>query len=306
MNLWALISTIILSFSLTASPVYHLSTVNVNNDSSQATLNLEVKTEKKSQLPYKLDNNSLGVKIGASSAAVMDSETGLVLWQKNATEQRSIASITKLMSILVFLEHNPGWDQLITMEEKDETNGNSPNIYRGEIAKVSDLFRLALIASDNNAVMALMRSTGFSQAEFVSLMNKKALDLGLVNTIFVDPTGLNAGNKSTALEVLKLAQTAFASKEVTDVSSLSRYDLVTQGGRQERVYATNWLLHSYLDVEAGKTGYIEASGYCLVAKISGDDGQKILTVVLGSESNDHRFYDAKVLSAWVFDNFIWS
>lgn len=306
MNLWALISTIILSLSLTASPIYRLSTVSVSNDESQAVLNLELKDNKEGKLPYKLDNNSLGVKLTAKSAAVMDRDTGIILWQKNATEQRSIASITKLMSIMVFLEHNPGWKELVTMEVSDQTNGNSPNVYIGETVSINDLFHLALIASDNNAVMALVRSTGMSREQFVSLMNKKAQDMGLTSTVFVDPTGLDSGNKSTAIDVLKLAQTAFAIKEITDVSAMSRYDLATQNGRSDKIYATDWLLYSYLDVEAGKTGYIEASGYCLVSQISGKDGQRILTVVLGSESNDYRFYDAKVLAAWILDNFVWS
>ena len=306
MNLWTLISTIIISFGLTASPVYRLPTVTVNSESTQATLNLELKESKESKLPYKIDNNSLGVKLTAESAAVMDKDTGIVLWQKNAQEQRSIASITKLMTVIVFLENRPNWNDLITMQKEDEANGSSSHISRREIIKVSDLFYLTLVASDNNAAKALVRSTGLVEKDFVALMNKKATELGLTNTIFVDPTGLNQENKSTALEVLKLANTAFAYEDVLDVTSITNYTLVTQAGRSQRIYSTNWLLNSYLNVEAGKTGHITASGYCLVSQVLGQDGQRILTVVLGSESNDYRFFDAKVLSAWVLDNFTWS
>lgn len=306
MNLWTLVSTIIISFGLTASPAYRLPTVTVNSENTEATLNLETRQVKESKLPFKIDNNSLGVKLTATSAAVLDRDSGIVLWQKNAEEVRSIASISKLMTAIIFLENRPSWNDLVTMEEKDETNGNKPNIFRGETVRVSDLFYVALVASDNNAAKALVRSTGMSEAEFVAKMNKKAQELGLVNTVFSDPTGLTSENKSTALEVLRLAQEAFSYEDISDVTSTSRYTLRTQGGRIDIVYSTNWLLNSYLDVEAGKTGYIGASGYCLVTQVVGDEGQRIITVVLNSETNDHRFYDSKVLSSWILDNFIWS
>lgn len=306
MNLWTLVSTIIISFGLTASPAYRLPTVTVNSENTEATLNLETRQVKESKLPFKVDNNSLGVKLTATSAAVLDRDSGIVLWQKNAEEVRSIASISKLMTAIVFLENRPSWNDLVTMEEKDETHGNTPNILRGETVRVSDLFYVALVASDNNAAKALVRSTGMSESEFVAKMNKKAQELGLSNTVFSDPTGLTPENKSTALEILKLAQAAFSYEDIADVTSTSRYTLRTQGGRSDIIYSTNWLLNSYLDVEAGKTGYIGASGYCLVTQVVGDEGQRIITVVLNSETNDHRFYDSKVLSSWILDNFIWS
>lgn len=308
MNLWTIISTITIVFGLTSGPVYHLPTINFidNGGDKQAVLNdYQISNQNNIALPHKKDNDSLGVKITAKSAAVMDKNTGIVLWQKNADEVRSIASITKLMSALVFLENNPGWGKQITMEQRDETNGGVPDIKRGEIVTVRDLFYTALVASDNNSVNALVRSTGLSKEEFVQKMNKKASDFGFKNTVFVGPTGLEDENKSTAIEVLQLAKYAFENEDIRAVAGKAEYNFVAVSGEKHRIFSTDQLLNSYLDVRAGKTGFINASGYCIVAEVKGDQGS-IITVVLGSETNPDRFQDLKILAGWVLENFVWS
>jgi len=308
MNLWLIMSTLILTLSLNTSSFYHLPKINVVENQGQHIAMIDGhKLEKKTaKLPHKLDNGSMGVKIGARSSAVMDWDSGTILWQQNAEEQRSIASITKLMSALVFLDHNPGWQTILTMKAQDEVGGVAPNMMRGERASVEDLFYVALIASDNNAVNALVRSTGLSKEEFVKKMNQKAKSLGLEMTNFVGVTGLDEGNKSTASEVLLLAKAAFSNRYIKDATGRSIYSFVDSDGKSHKVFSTNRLLDSYLNVEAGKTGYISASGYCLVSEISGGNGQRLIGVVLGSVSNDHRFQDLKIVLAWTLENFIWS
>ncbi len=303
MNLWFLISSIVTSLGLTLSPISHVPLISFNDN--QVTLqdrvinNVEI-------LPQKINNNSWGVDIQAKSAGVIDKKTGLILWQKNAEEQRSLASITKLMTALVFLENNPGWNTSITMIKKDEVNGGNVNILRGETVKVKNLFYTSLIASDNNATNALVRSTGLEKNQFISLMNKKARELGLENTSFVGVTGLNNNNISTALDILKLARKAFSNEDIKEVTSHRVYSFYTSEGKFKKVYSTNKLLDSYLNIQAGKTGYITASGYCLVSEVLGNTNEDIITVVLGSDTHDGRFYDLKVLSAWILDNFNWS
>lgn len=308
MNLWLIMSTIILTLSLNTSHFYHLPKISVVEDNGgyKAQITGQSLEKKDAKLPHKLDNGSMGVKIGAKASAVMDWDSETLLWQQNAEEQRSIASISKLMTTLVFLENNPGWQTEVTMIPEDEIGGVAPNILRGERVTVENLFYVSLTASDNNAVRALVRSTGLGTEKFVAEMNKKAKDLGLDNTVFVEVTGLNEANKSTASEVLKLAKTAFSNKYIKDATSHATYSFLDLDDKAHKVFSTNRLLDSYLDVEAGKTGYITASGYCLVSEISGENGQKIIGVVLGSESNDYRFQDLKILSGWTLDNFIWS
>ena len=210
------------------------------------------------------------------------------------------------MTALVFLENNPGWNTSITMIKKDEVNGGNVNILRGETVKVKNLFYTSLIASDNNATNALVRSTGLEKNQFISLMNKKARELGLENTSFVGVTGLNNNNISTALDILKLARKAFSNEDIKEVTSHRVYSFYTSEGKFKKVYSTNKLLDSYLNIQAGKTGYITASGYCLVSEVLGNTNEDIITVVLGSDTHDGRFYDLKVLSAWILDNFNWS
>lgn len=306
MNLWLLVSSLVLSLGFTVSHNYQLPLISIFDSGEGTVATYEpVELDDSNVIPHKVNNNSLGVKISAVSAAVMDKRTGLILWQKNANEKRSIASITKLMTALVFLDNNPGWKTEVTMEEEDEINGGTNHILRGELVTVENLFYTSLIASDNNSTRALARSTGLSQEEFVSRMNSKAKELGLNNTQFVDLTGLKDGNQSTALEILSLAKKSFDNSYIRDAVSSSSYSFTALSGGAHKVVSTNKLFNSFLDIEAGKTGYINASGYCLVSEVAEGDNH-IISVVLGSDSHDARFQDLKILSAWIFENFNWS
>lgn len=308
MNLWLIVSTVILTLGLNASPLYHLPQISLVEEQGQQKAVIEGQglQRKDAKLPHKIDNDSMGVKISAESAAVLDWDSDTVLWQKNANEQRSIASITKLMTALVFLDYNPGWKTEVVMIEEDELGGVAPNIMRGERVTAEDLFYVSLIASDNNAISAMVRSTGMSNEKFVERMNQKVQSLGLNNTQFVGVTGLKDNNKSTALDVLKLAKAAFSNRYIKDATKRKNYIFEDLDGKSHKVFSTNRLLNSYLNVEAGKTGHITASGFCLVSQISGNNDQNIIGVVLGSQTNDHRFQDLKILSAWTLENFVWS
>ncbi|MBT6690872.1 D-alanyl-D-alanine carboxypeptidase [Candidatus Parcubacteria bacterium] len=306
-NLWAVISILVASLGLSSSPSFHLPTITITETDSgtQAVLSDKILSADTVAVPFKINNNSMGVKITAEAAAVMDKATGTILWQKNSEEVRSLASITKLMTVMVFLENNPGWNTQVTMDIKDEANGGSPDILRGEVVTVKNLFYTALISSDNNSANALVRSTGIGKEKFLDLMNKKADALGLVNTHFVDVTGLSDYNVSTALEIIDLAQVAFAQEDIREATTHRTYSFQAISGKLHKIHSTNYLLGSYLDISAGKTGHINSAGYCLVAEIDGHDGIEIISVVLGSDTNADRFQDLKALSTWVFENFAW-
>lgn len=302
--MWEIIAKVFLGLNLLTVPVNYLPTINVQEDN---TVNLVKQTVVSvGKTPHKIDSDSYGVNLSAVSAIVMDKNTGAILWQKNADEVRSIASITKLMTGLVFLEHNPGWSELVTMVTEDEAHGDAPEILRGEQVTVKNLFYTALIASDNNAIQALVRSTGLSKERFVALMNTKAQELKLTNTKFVDVTGLAEGNQSTAREVLSLAKIAFSQEDIIKAAQLPEYNFTATSGKAHRVFSTNRLFNSYLNIKAGKTGYIEAAGYCVVSEVADKDNNRIIGVVLGSDSNDNRFKDLKILTGWILENFNWS
>ena len=307
MNLWILISALVFTLGLPSNPAYQLPLISIFANEEGITASFEAgELDDAEIIPHKVDNKSLGVKIAAQSAAAMDKDTGLILWQKNADQVRSIASITKLMTALVFLDNNPGWNTEITLEEQDEINGGTNRILRGEIVTVRDIFYTSLISSDNNATRALVRSTGLEENSFVDQMNAKAKDLDLSNTDFADPTGLKDNNKSTALDILVLARIAFNNQDINDAVSRAVYNFQAISGKNHKITTTNKLFNSFLDIKAGKTGFVNASGYCLVAEVGGGGEQNIISVVLGSDSHDGRFQDLKILSAWVLDNFTWS
>ncbi|MDD5043568.1 MAG: serine hydrolase [Patescibacteria group bacterium] len=258
-----------------------------------------------------LESKSLGVKITAQSVVVVDGATGKVLYQNNDSAVRSIASITKLITVLVFLDNNPGWDKEIIFNEEDKSEGSTDYLYVGESVKVRDLFYLSLMMSNNSATTALVRSTGLGRSEFVSLMNKKAEEFGMADTRFVDIVGFDDFNISTARDIAKLASVAFANSDIREATTPERYTIHTLNtNRYFYIYNTNYLLTSFLNegdyrVAAGKTGYTNAAGYCLATEIEKNGAGNIITVVLGSDSLDNRFQDTKALAYWVFSNYEW-
>jgi D-alanyl-D-alanine carboxypeptidase len=132
-------------------------------------------------------NKNLTVK----SALVLEKRTGNVVFEKSAGEVRPIASLTKLMTALVFLEYNPGWDKIVTLEKTDFVGGATLWLKKGDKVRVKDLFYAMLAGSKNNAAEALVRSTGLKREKFIELMNEKAQNWSLSNTIFYDTTGLD-------------------------------------------------------------------------------------------------------------------
>ena len=260
-----------------------------------------------------LGSTSLGVEVTAKSVLVLDKESEKILYEKNSQEARAIASLTKLMTALVFLEHNPGWNQKIIIKADDYRPGATPYLVSGEEVTVRDLFAASLIASSNEATAALARASGLTNEEFIAAMNQKAKDIGMAETAFVDVTGLADGNQSTAQGVMLLIRIALAQPEIFKIISTKEYQVnILNKGLVRRIISTDRILRqsfgladkSYF-VEAGKTGFLEKAGYCFASKVSDKNNKKILIVVLGSASLDDRFIDTKSLAYWIFNNYIW-
>lgn len=297
--------------SLILLPLSNVDNLNIADGFSDNQAGIE---EVYQQIPQKNPaSESLGVKLSAKHAALLDRKTGALLFEKNAEEAQPIASITKLMSALVFLDYNPGWQGEITMEKSDERNGGYFHVYQGETLYIKDLFNLGLVASDNNAIIALARSTGLSEKQFVEEMNKTAIVLGLNNTSFVDPTGLSPQNVSTAIDVAKMLNYILTKQEIKDASLMTEYKFtIINNKRKVTVQSTDILLDSYLNdkslgykIIGGKTGYLTEAGYCLALSVA-KDGNEVIGVVLGSDTIDSRFQEIKGMITWGFDNYIWS
>lgn len=260
--------------------------------------------------PQRIYTDYLDVKTTASSIVAVDAQTGKILYQKNPDEIRSIASITKLMTALVFLDKNPGWQKEFFTIAADRRSGNVIYLNTGEILTIRNLFYTALVASDNDAIMALVRSTGMAEDQFVGQMNSKAKEIGLINTSFADPTGLESENKASAADVAKLLNFTLQNEEIKKATSTDSYefevfDKVKNKTRMVHLKNTDHLLKGYLDVIGGKTGYLDEAGYCLAVKLNGVTNQEIIIVVLGSATIYDRFQDVKAVADWVFSNYKW-
>lgn len=264
------------------------------------------------RLPARINEDNQGLRLSARSAVVLDRESGKVLFRKNIDKRTPVASISKLATALVFLDSEPDWEGVIYMRASDFVGGARLKVGVGESLWVRDLFYASLISSSNNAVAALVRASGMSDKEFMIAMNKKARELGMIETYFAEPTGLSMVNHSTALDIAKLMGAVLEKDEICEASKLKEYNFKTLNtGRWVKVINTDKLLSSFLNngngykVLGGKTGYTQEAGSCFVAGIRGKEGQDIIAVILGAESNQARFQEMKGLAWWVFQNWRW-
>lgn len=255
---------------------------------------------------------SIDVKLVADKAIIVDSDSGEILYEKNSEEQQALASITKLMTAMIFLDQDLDLSSSVYMIKADEREGAFTRVYRDEQISLKDLLAASLVSSDNNATIALARSTGLTEADFVQAMNDKAEELELKNTSFADPAGLEVENLSTASEIAKLLYYSLEYPLIAELTTTESYYFNTiNTGREIKAFSTDYLLNSELfnggdyEVLGGKTGFIDEAGYCFTAKLKDKNGNSILAVVLNSETVDSRFQDMKSLVYWIFKNFNW-
>ena len=215
------------------------------------------------------------MRITASSWLVADG-SGKIIQGENTQQQRSIASITKLMTVMIVLDAHQDLNEYIKPYTRKE------------------LIQLAMIKSDNHASEILCNSYKGGRASCIRAMNAKAHDLGLVNTRYVDPTGLSVMNVSTAEELIKI------------VIAASHYELINETSKTSEVkiklkkkwfvfHNTNPIIGKRHDFIVSKTGYISASGGCIVMMLDTDIGRRIV-VVLGSKNTKTRIPEAEFIA----------
>ncbi len=239
-------------------------------------------------------------RVRAQALIILDPITGETLWGRNFSEPRPIASITKVMTVLVFLEQCRELDlsRDVVISRQDTLRASTTYLRSGERVTLRDLVHLALVASDNAAARALARVSGLGTTRFVAEMNRKAADFGLQQTRFVDPSGLHEGNLSSAYDVSRLILQASERPEVAEIMRKRSY-LVRTSRRERTIRSTNRLLGTGVEVIAGKTGYIDEAGYCFATLVRLQDGRPVSIVVLGSSSNAGRFTEARRLVDWL-------
>jgi D-alanyl-D-alanine carboxypeptidase len=251
---------------------------------------------------------SKDIQISSDKGIMVDFSTGEILFAKNADKKTPIASISKLVTALVFLDNNPGWDTVWQIRPEDRREGGKIYLFTGDRVLVRDLFNLSLTASANTATMAMVNSTGLSELEFVNKMNEKVKEIGLRETSFLDPIGLSMHNVSTAREVAEILKAALEKEEISKALLAPKYEFYTLDHKYKVAYSTDILLEQLdgdLKIQGGKTGYTESAGYCFASKITNNDNNSIISVVLDDVSHYARFSEVEKLAEWAYANYIW-
>ena len=250
--------------------------------------------------------------ITAESAIVMsfssNDEQGNILFKTNIDQFLPIASLTKIMTAIIALENFASEEVIKVSKNSVLTLGDKGGLIRGEELTVKDLLYIMLMESSNDAAMALANDNPrLDYYQFLNLMNSKAQELGLENTYFLDPVGLNSKNKSTALELAKLTNHALSFPvlwEILKTSELTIYSIDNKFSHN--LLNTNQLLDKIPFLKGGKTGYTEEAGECMltVSDISSSFGDShLITVVLNSQQREQ---DTEKLIDWAKQAWIFS
>jgi D-alanyl-D-alanine endopeptidase (penicillin-binding protein 7) len=236
----------------------------------------------------------------AEAAIIYNPQNGKILWESHGEDQRSIASITKVMTSVVFLEASPDLSEVVTVTPADRRGGSTTYLRAGDKVTKEDLLHLMLIASDNVAARVLARSSSYGPEGFIIRMNEKAADLGLTNTKYADPSGLLATNVSSAYDMARLITYVSTDPRISKVMQKQEY-VATAGRRTINIHSTNQLVRQGdVDVQAGKTGFITKAGYCLATLLRlPQGGPEVAVVVLGAKSNAGRFWETRHLFNWM-------
>lgn len=240
--------------------------------------------------------------INARAAIIYDRTTKEIIWGKNENEQRPMASTTKIMTAIVVLENSNLLDVVTISKKAAGTGGSRLKISTGDKITVNDLLYGLMLRSGNDAAVALAEYVGGSVEGFASLMNKKAKELGLSNTNFVTPHGLDDENHyTTAYELALLTDYALNNETFSKIVN-TKSTTISINGNSRNIYNTNELLGYMSGVNGVKTGFTNGAGRCLVTSCTRDNNQ-IITVVLGCDTKKQRTSDSTKLIEYAFKNY---
>jgi len=236
----------------------------------------------------------------SAAVVVQDQSSGTVLFEKNPEAVVPIASITKLMTAMVVLDAKPSMHETLTVDDDDvDTLRNSRSrLVVGTRLTREDMLRLALMSSENRAAASLARHYPGGTAAFIAAMNRKAADLGLADTRFFDPTGLNASNVSSARDLCKMVTAAAKYPLIREFTTTAEYT-VDIHGRPRTFRNTNALVRNPdWEIDVSKTGFINEAGRCLVMQARFNQKPMII-ILLDSWGKMTRLGDANRIKRWV-------
>jgi D-alanyl-D-alanine endopeptidase (penicillin-binding protein 7) len=237
----------------------------------------------------------------SAAALVVEQEQEQPLYAKNTDVPMPIASITKLMTAMLVLDAQLPFDEPITIskEDVDTLRGTRSKLQVGLTLTRQELLQLALMASENRAAAALARTYPGGAPAFVAAMNRKAKALGMMDTQFVDSTGLNSANVSTAQDLVKMVKASYGYELIREYTTAPSYAVALRKSRYLPFHNSNRLVKSKSwDIGLSKTGYIRDSGRCLVMQVRIAE-QKLIIVLLDSWGKYTRIADANRIKRWI-------
>jgi D-alanyl-D-alanine endopeptidase (penicillin-binding protein 7) len=241
------------------------------------------------------------VALRSNAALVIDADTGEVVMEKNGDAVTPIASITKLMTAIVILESGLDLQTpvALTRDDVDFKKGSRSRLRTGASLTRDELLLIALMASENRAAAALGRSYPGGTQAFVAAMNSMAIELGMNDTRFVDPTGLSPLNVSSARDLAKLVRAAHGYPAIREYSTRDKATVLLSGKQKMNFRNTNGLVrNSRWEIDLSKTGYISEAGRCLVMQVR-VASKDLIVVLLDSWGKHSRVGDANRIKKWV-------
>ena len=246
------------------------------------------------------------LQLTAPSAILVEKSTGKVLYEKNADEKLRPASVTKIMTLLLIMEAiergQLGYDDIVTASAYATSMGGS-QVYlkENEQMTVDEMLKCIVIASANDACVAMAEHISGSVDEFVNRMNERAAELGMTNTTFINCTGLEApGHLTTARDI------SIMSRELLKHEDIKKYTTIWMDSIRDGQFGltnTNKLIRFYDKATGLKTGYTKESMYCMSASAQ-DNGMELIAVVMAAPSSDERNNDAKTLLNYGFSKYV--
>lgn len=287
LTLVVIVSTIVLLLSLKEEKIEY---IEANSFSKQVQLTQISNLVEVSSPPLMISTNN----ISAQSALVFDPSSGSVIYEKNSNERRPIASITKLLSVLVVLETFDIEESIeVSLENIPENLDWQLELMEGDRIKVDYLLKAMLLSSYNDTAYVIANAYpngGYSA--FISAMNKKATSLRMSESMFSNPAGIDSeSNYSTAQDVGKLVSAVINNQYILDIVSSGSFNISWNSGEElksKKVYTTNQLYGVNPYIKGLKTGITENAKQCFVGLFEYTNGNQLVTVVLGSED---RFTD---------------
>ena len=244
----------------------------------------------------------------AKSTILIEESTGKILYEKNSDEKRAPASMTKVMSMLLIMEALDNKqislnDEVTISQNAADMGGSQLFLQPNQTAKVEDLLKGIAVASGNDAVVAMAEKIAGSEEKFVDMMNKKAKELGLKNTQFKNPHGLDEeGHYTSAHDMAIMAKELIKHKNILNYTSIYEEYLTKCDGTKLWMVNTNKLVKFYKGVDGLKTGFTQTAGYCLTATAM-KNNTRLISVVMGEDTSANRSTDTVNLLNYGFNSY---